>query len=242
MAAARPWTHRILGRFGGRHAWMITLEGARDRWTREAGRLRDSRDLSDRERDLLRPVVRQFCVRMAALRRSFLVSVELALVGSAGAACLLAPVAVVGPAAVRVLDAVGLLAAAAGYLAVFGTVSTLYLRPFLRPRLIRLGLSTTLACLLIFIVSAVVITHPQPALRYAGAAGGLAVLTVTAGRFGLIFRGAYGWVPIKYRSGGHDVAGVVGRVAAVVAGPEAGGRRWSLAAPGGSPGSRDRTC
>jgi len=189
----------MLGRFGGRHAQMITLEMARARWAHEAERLRYSRDLSDRERDLLRPAVRQYCVRNAARRRSILALVELALVTSAGAACLLAPVAVVGPAAVRVLDPAGLLTASAGYLAVFGTMSTLYLLPFSKPRPMQLGLLATLACLLVFTLATVVTADPQPALRYAAAAGGLAVLTVTAARFGLIFLGTYVWVPIKYR-------------------------------------------
>jgi hypothetical protein len=196
----------------GRRA-MRVLRTARTEWNRESGRLAVARGLTDEQRALLRPAVRQWDTRGAVAWSSRLRYAAWPIFATVCAVILLVPVVAVMvfvPAA-RALTPADLLVAAATNLSMFGALSAGFfswfglsqLLPGREARLLRV--LVWLGCLgaaffaVIAVVAVAVGSADWPAMRFGLAAGFVAAVMIVVGRWAGLVIGSYVLAPWLYR-------------------------------------------
>lgn len=203
------------------------LRVARDIVGVQGSRLAAATYLGDAERQLLRPVLRQWSVRWAVVWLSPMRYAVFPLGFAAAVTCLLAPAAVVAIPATRDLTGVGQLLASTTYLSVFGVVSATVFRLLRITILARLGWLGAGFCVLSTLALAVWMDSPWSATRYGLVAGLVGALAILAGVQAANLLGTYVWFATMHRPLGelqprtataarlwfllHDLAAIGGR-------------------------------
>jgi hypothetical protein len=183
------------------HALRV-LQAAREALAADGERLTAVRGLSDNDRHVLRPVLRQWSVRIAAYWLSPLRYLQFSLLAFGLVVCVVTPPAALAVPAARALSVPELILASTVYLSSFGVSATVSFRlvgGVLFARLARLGLLGSSLC----VAAAVVLIgwhgSQWPAVGFGVVAGVLGSLAIFVAWVAAGVLGTFLWFPVRRR-------------------------------------------
>lgn len=169
-------------------------------WKQDSARISSARYLSEKQRDVLRPLVRAWVVRYTTVRFSMLRYATQAANIAAPVVCLLGPIGIVAavPAA-RTLSGGGLFLALMTYFTIFGIIATCFFEwiangLFALLSSLGVGISIVAAS-----VTATLVVNPLKAMQFGVLAGIFAMPVIAAIYLAGIVIGPYIWFPIQRR-------------------------------------------